>query len=169
MRSFVVPVTVALALAFAVGAGPSVALADSMDPAEPAQNKPASVTAELLILHATNQGKGIDPRVGNMPELTKPPFSAYNSYQLLDQTKLTIQRGTGTTYKLATGSELMVAFKDVIEGKPQRFVISANVQKPAGKSVLPLLEVSAKLGEIFFVAGEQYKGGILVIGIRITP
>ena len=38
-----------------------------------------------------------------------------------------------------------------------------------GTTVLPLLEVNAKAGEHFFVAGQKHKGGILVIGIKIAP
>ena len=38
-----------------------------------------------------------------------------------------------------------------------------------GNSFLPLLEVNAKPGEPFFVAGQTYKGGTLVIGIKVNP
>jgi hypothetical protein len=48
-------------------------------------------------------------------------------------------------------------------------VISASIQEPGGKTFLPLLEVNAKAGETFFVAGQKHKGGILVIGIKAAP
>jgi hypothetical protein len=32
-----------------------------------------------------------------------------------------------------------------------------------------MLEVNAKAGETFFVAGQTYKGGILVIAIKVNP
>ena len=35
--------------------------------------------------------------------------------------------------------------------------------------VPPLLEVNASPGEHFFVAGQSYKGGVLVIGVKSLP
>ena len=99
------------------------------------------------------------------------PF--YNSYKLLDRVKLPLAKGKSSTTKLPTGRELMVALKDVIDSKkkdePRKYVVTASIQKPDGNSFLPLLEVNAKPGEPFFVAGQTYKGGTLVIGIKVNP
>jgi hypothetical protein len=133
----------------------------------------ATIACEVVVLHATNDGTGIDPKIGKMPELGQPPFSSYNSYKLLDRPKLALAKGKSTTVKLPTGRDLMVTFKEVIEPKkkdePKRYTITASIQKPDGNSFLPLLEVNAKAGENFFVAGQNYKGGTLVIGIKVVP
>jgi hypothetical protein len=67
----------------------------------------------------------------------------------------------------------MVALKEIIEPKkkdePRRYLVTASIQKPDGNTFLPLLEVNAKPGEPFFVAGQTYKGGTLVIGIKVNP
>lgn len=148
-------------------------------PVANAQERPAqaatqdAVNAEVVVLHATNDGSGIDPKIGKMPELGKPPFSAYNSYKLLERLKVSLQKGKPTTTKLPNGSVLMVSLKDVVAAKkkdePKRFVVSASIQKPGGTTFLPLLEVNAKAGENFFVAGQQHMGGVLVIGIKVAP
>lgn len=150
--------------------GPSVAHAQDAAAAKPAET---TVNVELIVLHATNDGTGIDPKIGKMPELGKPPFSSYNSYKLLDRSQQSSSKTKQVTYKLPTGRDLQVSLKDVIEAKKKdeqkRYVISASIQKPGGKDFLPLLEVNAKAGETFFVAGQNYKGGVLVIGIKVNP
>ncbi|UQA63693.1 hypothetical protein E8A73_018150 [Polyangium aurulentum] len=150
--------------------GPSVA--NAQDAPAPAQAA-AAVSAEVIVLHATNDGSGIDPKIGKMAELGKPPFSSYNSYKLLDRSKMSIDKASPTKIKLPNDGVLMVSLKDVINPKKKdeqkRYVIGASIQKPGGNSFLPLLEVNAKAGETFFVAGQSHKGGILVIGIKVNP
>jgi hypothetical protein len=108
-----------------------------------------------------------------MPALSKPPFSSYNSYKLLEQTSLPLNKGQAAPLQLPTGRELRVVYKDVIDppkaGDPVRYVITASIQKADGKSFLPLVEVNAKAGEWFWVGGQEYKGGSLFIGIKLNP
>jgi hypothetical protein len=161
-----------IALCLALGAGAQGAMAD--ETRAPAQAPAASsVNVEVIVLHATNDGTGIDPKIGKIAELSKPPFSSYNSYKLLDRPKLAVAKGKEAKTKLPNDRELAVAFKDIIAPKkkddPTRYVVSASIQKPGGNTFLPLLEVNAKASEWFFVAGQTYKGGILVIGIRVLP
>jgi hypothetical protein len=162
---------VTAALGLSLGLGPSSAVAQ--DKPSPVQDEAAAVSAEIIILHATNDGTGIDPKIGKMPELGKPPFSSYNSYKLLDRSKVNLAKDKASTSKLPNDRVLQVSLKDVIAGRkkdePRKYVVSASIQKPGGNSFLPLLEVNAKAGETFFVAGQTHKGGILVIGIKIAP
>jgi hypothetical protein len=153
-----------------VPASPSGTAAPAQLPAHPA---PASISTEVMVLHGTNDNSGIDPKIGKIPALSKPPFSSYNSYKLLDGSKVALDKGKITPLKLPTGRELQLTFKDVVQpqkpGEPLRFVVSASIQKADGKSFLPNVEVNAKAGEWFFVGGQEYKGGSLVIGIRVNP
>jgi len=162
------------ALAAAVALGVSAPVAQAQDTGAPAQHQTQNaVTAELVILHATNDGSGIDPKIGKMPELGKPPFSSYNSYKLLERVKLSLGKGQQTTTKLPNDRVMGVMLKDILEGSKKgessKYVISASIQKPGGTAFLPLLEVNAKAGETFFVAGQTYKGGVLVLGLKILP
>ena len=169
MTRLFLAMTAALGVTLAAGSGG--ALAD--EPGKPAEVAPAEVAVEIVILHATNDGSGIDPKIGKMPALAQPPFSSYNSYKLLDRVKLPLAKGKSSTTKLPTGRDLMVALKDVVEpkkkGEPRRYLVTASIQKPDGNTFLPLLEVNAKPGEPFFVAGQTYKGGTVVIGIKVNP
>jgi hypothetical protein len=169
MTRLFLAMTAALGVTLAGASGG--ALAD--EAGKPADVTPAEVSVEIVILHATNDGSGIDPKIGKMPALAQPPFSSYNSYKLLDRIKLPLKKGKSSTTKLPTGRDLMVALKDVVEPKkkdePRRYLVTASIQKPDGNTFLPLLEVNAKPGEPFFVAGQSYKGGTVVIGIKVNP
>ena len=166
------------ALAISSSAGAAVPSASARDAATPQQTAsptaaPRSIASEIIVLHGTNDNSGIDPKIGKMPALSKPPFSSYNSYKLLDRTSGTLAKGAAAPFKLPTGREQSIIYKDVIEpqkqGEARRFVVQASIQKADGKSVFPLMEVNAKAGEWFFVGGQEYKGGGLVIGIKVNP
>jgi uncharacterized lipoprotein YbaY len=155
---------------------PGLSVANAQEAAAPAPAPAPAVVlipAEVVVLHATNAGTGIDAKIGKMPELGKPPLSSYNSYTLLDRSKLSIEKAGSTKIKLPNDGMLMVTIKDIIlpkkKDEPKRFVVSASIQKPGGNTFLPLLEVNAKAGETFFVAGQAHKGGVLVIGIKVNP
>jgi hypothetical protein len=163
--------------ALVLGLGTQGALADN--PVAPAQSGAAQapaaacVNVEVIVLHATNDNTGIDPKIGKIAELSKPPFSSYNSYKLLDRPKVNVCKGKVVNTKLPNGREVAVELKDIVAPKkkddPTRYVVSTSIQKPGGNTFLPLLEVNAKAGEWFFVAGQTYKSGILVIGIKVLP
>lgn len=125
---------------------------------------PATLYAEVTVLHATNSGKGIDPRIGQMPELRKPPFSAYDTYVLLERTRLPLVKDNPRQLKLPNGRVLETALRERVSADEVRF--SAAVTKPNGKEFLPLLEVKARIGQRFVVAGQSHKKGILVLVIR---
>jgi hypothetical protein len=174
MRFLYSAMTAALGIALTLPGG---AWADDARAPAPGQGAAApaqdTISSEIILLHATNDGTGIDPKIGKMPELEKPPLSSYNSYKLLDRPKISLTKGKPSTLKLPNGGDLMVTLKEVVEPKKKdegkRYVITASIQKPGGNAFLPLLEVNAKAGENFFVAGQSYKGGVLVIGIKVAP
>jgi len=160
------------ALCFALGlAAHSAAAEDAPTPSQ--SPAPAAVNMDIIVLHGTNDGSGIDPKIGKIPELSKPPFSSYNSYKLLDRPKIAVQKGKQSKVKLPNDREMAVELKDIIAPKKKddvtRYIVSTSIQKPGGNTFLPLLELNAKAGEWFFVAGQTYKGGILVIGIKVLP
>jgi hypothetical protein len=132
------------------------------DPAPPAQR---AYSAEVLVLHATNAKKGIDPRIGDMPELKKIPFSSYDSYELLQKVKLPLKKDEPKTFDLPNGRVLQTKLLEVLADGSVR--LSASINQPGGKTFLPLLEVKAKVGQAFIVAGQSYKGGILVLVVRV--
>jgi hypothetical protein len=171
MRSWTSALAVALGLAVAMpasaqgkapaGKAPAAAKGKDKRGAEE-----ASYHAEVLVLHATNSGKGIDKNIGNMPELKKPPFSSYDSYALLSRNKLPLSKDDPKTLELPNKRVLKTKLLEILPKEQLR--ISASINQPKGKTFLPLLEVKAKVGQSFIVAGQSYKGGILVLVIRVV-
>jgi hypothetical protein len=149
-----------------ISAGPSAALAEPAPGPEKSKRAEESAPffAEVTVLHATQTKKGIDPRIGSMPELAKPPFSSYDSYALLERTRLPLTKQSPRTLKLPNGRLLETRLLEVLGKDAVR--LSASINQPNGKEFLPLLEVKAKLGQPFIVAGQSYKQGILVLVIR---
>lgn len=139
--------------------------------AETPQKAPAIATdaasatpTEITVIHATQtQAPSIDPRIGNLPQLSKPPFSSYNTYKLLDRKTLSVERGKPSHYALPNGRTLQVA----VEPAGKVYKVTASISQAKGGSYLKLLEISAPKGEPFFVAGQSYDGGTLVIAITV--
>lgn len=130
-----------------------------------------TVKVEVLVLHASNQGKGVDPAIGKLPELGEPPFSSYDTYKLLSRTQLALKKDVAGASKLPNKSELEVTYKGPAPpvDKTPRYALKASIKKPGGDSALRLLEVNAPAGKYFFVAGQPHEGGILVIGMKVLP
>ena len=135
-------------------------------PAPSARPVAQPLAAEVLILHATNEKKGIDPRIGDLPELSKSPFSNYDSYQVLDRARLPLTKDDAKNLKLPNGRTLQVRLLD--EPGPDAVRLSASINRPNGTEFLPLLEVKAHVGQAFIVAGQSHKKGILVLVIRVV-
>ncbi|MGC4092422.1 MAG: hypothetical protein QM756_32005 [Polyangiaceae bacterium] len=91
---------------------------------------PVAFAAEVLVLHATNSQKGIDPRIGAMPELKKPPFSSYDSYELLDRARLPLEPKLPKTLKLPNGT---CARDALARGVGQGAGAALRQHQPAGR------------------------------------
>jgi hypothetical protein len=164
----------ALALTFAVpAAAQDGGRAPSTKPDKPKDDKAkkeraveAELSTEVMVLLATNGGKGIDARIGNMPELKKPPFSSWNSYELLSKTKIALSK-EDKTMSLPNGRVLKTKLLEVMPDK-EHVRVSHSINRPGGKTFLPLLEVKAKVGQTFIVAGQSFKGGVLVLVFRVV-
>jgi hypothetical protein len=162
----------ALVAAAGIGLAPLQTGAE-VGPAQPVKPAPpASIASEVVILRATNDDTGIDPGIGQIPALSKPPFSSYNSYHLLTRTYAMLDKDKPELVRLPTGNELRVLYKDAIlprkPGQLVRYVVAASIQKPNGNAVLPLVEYNANAGEWFWVGGQAYQGGSLFIGIKLN-
>ena len=126
--------------------------------------KPAQLFADILVLHATNSKKGIDPRIGEMPELSKPPFSAYSTYSLLKRARVPLKKDRRQQVDLPNGTGLRIELRERLAGDLVR--LAAAITRPKGEEILPLLEVKARVTQRFVVAGQSHNKGILVLVIR---
>ena len=135
--------------------------------ARPGPSDVVVVNAEVMVLLATQVpgGGSIDPAIGNLPQLRKPPLSAYNSYHLLDKRTIPLEVGRGGTYTLVNGRVLQVTF--VEPTADHGFHLKAAITQPGKSAYLKLLELTAKANEPFFVAGQTFTGGNLILAITL--
>ena len=125
--------------------------------------------AEVMVLHASKKpGEGsIDPGIGKMPQLKKPPFDAYNTFKLLDKKTISLKKGTPSSYPLVSGQKLELVLLEKTTESPARYRLGGSIRPPKGEAFLKKIEVSASANEPFFVAGQSYNGGTLVVGITV--
>ncbi len=135
----------------------------SEPPPKPAR---AGEAIELLVLHATNTKKGIDARLRDLPELGRPPFSTYDSYAVLERARLPLSPKTQKTHRLPNGRLLATELLEIQKNDVWR--LSASISEPGGSAFLPLLEVRAKVGQHFIVAGQKFRSGILVLVLTLA-
>jgi hypothetical protein len=150
--------------------GESVAEAQPLPPPLPRPLPlPGLVTAELLLLHGTNNNTGIDPKVGRIPALSKPPFSSYNSYDLVKREALELAPNRAAVTRLPNKGDLAVTYQGATQkGGATKYIVDLSIHRH-GAVVLPLLQVNATPGEMLFAAVPGYRGGVLVIGVRLMP
>ncbi len=151
----------------AASAKPRVAASHAALAAKPLAGAPEKLETviEVSVLHGTHEAKDPDPRIGNMPELSQGPFAKYASYSLLSRSELRLSRGGKRQLKLPNGRLLEARLEDILADGSSRLVASIN--RPDAKDFLPLLEVKARPGQAFIVAGQSYKRGILVLVFKV--
>ena len=130
---------------------------------------PELVGAEIMIMHATNEGKGIDPGIGDLPELKKPPFSSYDTYKLLEKPKLTVKKGKEQETKLPNDYKLFLTYKDMYpRNTGDQFAIGSRIRKPKDENDFVNVGFTTPKSKLFFLAGPKHGKGILVLAIKIT-
>jgi hypothetical protein len=127
--------------------------------------KQSETLLEVSVLHGTREAKDSDPRIGDLAELREGPFAKYTSYQLLSRAELPLSKGDKRELRLPNGRRLEARLADRLPDGSLRLVASMN--RTDAKDFVPLLEVKARPGQKFIVAGQSYKRGILVLVFKV--
>ena len=144
------------------------------DPADPSVQRlaetEAPVAGEVLILYGHNSGKGIDQRIKHLDkQLQQPPFSMFDSYELVDQSKVPLSKGKTSELTLPQDGSLTLTLTSVAgDATKKRYELKAAVRR-GGKDVIPMVTAKASQGKFFFLAGPKYKDGVMVLGFRVVP
>jgi hypothetical protein len=154
--------------ALALFAGAARADAPAPPAAQKAHDAKKSASCDLVVIHATKTdgGRAIDERLGRLP-YEKKPFSDYNAFALLDRQTLALERGKAASYAMVTGRTLRLTWSDMT--KDGRYSILAAIDQAGNGEYLKLLEVAAASGEPFFVGGQSYRGGTIIVAISVRP
>lgn len=129
--------------------------------------KTASVPAEVLVVLAKEEEGKVDPELKKLTALRRPPFNSFRSMTILSKPKLTLTPGKDAFVKLPNGRRLKLTLLRVMPDG--RYKVRAAINRPNKSDYLPLLQVVASAGDPFFVAGQSYQGGTLVVGVTVDP
>ncbi len=163
-------VVAALAAGFASMTGTAaVAGADSAGAASK-----SAPTVEISVIYAgrSDAGGSIDPSLRDLPQLTRDqPFVRYNVYKLLERREHPFEVGKPAAYPLANGRALQLTLVDMettpLPHAERRYHVRAAIGEPGKQAFLKLLEVTASEGEPFFVGGQSYQGGTLLLELVV--
>ena len=127
----------------------------------------SSVPAEVLVVLAKEEPGSIDPQLKKMTALRRPPFNSFRSMKILSRPKLTLKPGRDALVSLPNGRRMKLTLLRVMPDG--RYKVKAAINRPDKADYLPLLQVVASAGDPFFVAGQTYQGGTLVVGVIVDP
>lgn len=128
----------------------------------------AAVKGEVLVILAKEDAGDIDQKLKELHALQKAPFSGFKSMKVLSTNEVELSGEHAATVELHNGRTLQLTLlESMADG---RHKVQVSINRPGKQDYLPLLTVIAS-GEPFFVAGQRYQGGTLVIGVRVgaTP
>lgn len=158
-----------LSIAWLLGAASFGASADAQSSslARSDRQANASVPAEVLVVLAKEEQGEIDPQLKKLTALRRPPFNSFRSMKILSRPKLTLVPGKDALVSLPNGRRVKLTLLRVMPDG--RYKVRAAINRPDKSDYLPLLQVVASAGDPFFVAGQAYQGGTLVVGVIVDP
>lgn len=139
---------------------------DAQPPAAPpTTTSTTSVPAQVVVILAREVAGAIDPRLAGLGALREPPFSAFHSMDIWSEHSLTLTQGVPVTVDLPNGRVIQLVLEEVTADGRNHVRVSINRREQS--DYLPVLEVAAPPGDPFFVAGQNFMGGTLVIGVSL--
>ena len=126
----------------------------------------APVPGEVMIILASSLLPGpIDPRLANVQALRRPPFDNYTSMALLSSPRVRLTVGEAEEVRLPNGRRIRIVLREITANGRYRLQVSIN--RPGQQDYLPEMSVVTSPGDPFFIAGQSFREGTLVIGIRL--
>ena len=121
--------------------------------------------AEVLVIWASEGDGPFDPSLTSIKALKQPPFNGFKSMKIFARENLNLAPEEPREIQLPKRRKLRITLGE--RRRDGRFKVQVSINRPNKMDYLPLLEVIASPGEPFFVAGQKYYGGTLVIGVRV--
>ncbi|UJR82054.1 hypothetical protein [Sandaracinus amylolyticus] len=155
----------ALVAALSIAVCPRALAQQSATTARAGTGSAAAVRSEVFVVLASETEGTIDPALSEIPALRRPPFNAFHTMEVLSRTTSHLSAEQPIEVQLPNGRQLRVELERPTEDGRYRVRVSINT--PGQSDYLPLLQIVASPGDPFFVAGQNWQGGTLVIGVRI--
>jgi hypothetical protein len=122
----------------------------------------AKVSGEVTVVLAKEAEGEYDAKLKQLPALQKPPFNGFKSMKVLSTTPVELGADKTPSVALPNGRSLQLKLlENMADGRHKVQIAIKQEGKPD-----KLITVVAS-GEPFFVAGQSFEGGTLVIGVRV--
>jgi len=119
------------------------------------------VQAKVLVVHATEDGKYIDPKLKNLERHLQ--HLKYSSYRVMTQESVALTKDESEKVSVEGGWDVNITLLST-SGDKARF----RVRVSSKKGNLADITVAVARGRTFVVSGPKYNGGILLIPITAT-
>ena len=125
-----------------------------------------TVEGEVQIILAEEAEGTIDPRLANLEALRRAPFNLYRTLTLHSSRRIQLRVNEPRELPLPNGRRIrLVLWQITSEG---RYRIRVSINRPGQRDYLPEMSVRTSPGDPFFVAGQGFQRGTLVVGIRLS-
>lgn len=127
-------------------------------------------SCDVPVIHAVPgaaANTSIDPRIGSLRSyLTRPPFTAWHQFKLLDRKKLQVTQGGSQSFVLPNQRQATLSFLGHTQGPGEhRLRLRLRINHPEGKHrVLDTTFVLDEGGVVLHV-GQQHQGGVLILAV----
>jgi hypothetical protein len=124
-----------------------------------------TLAGEVLVLLASENEGSVDPSLSHVHALKHPPFNVFKSIKIMSRSPVQLVADKAIEIDLPNGRKVhLTLLERQADGRTK---VQVSINRPNEKDYLPLLQVIARSGEHFFVAGQKFEGGTLVIGVRV--
>ena len=123
------------------------------------------VSGEMFVVLASQNAGTTDPSLAREPALQQPPFNMFHSMRVLERSPMSLQASQSYSHALPNGRTIRVELLGQLPNG--RYRVRVSINRPGQSDYLQLLTVVAAPGDPFFVVGQSYQGGTLVIGLRV--
>jgi hypothetical protein len=123
------------------------------------------VPAQVTIILGSTEGAGVSPELQKIEALKKAPFDAFPKKALLKRVDVVIEVGSFKEIELPNGRKLKLSVLE--KTKDGGYRVSVSINRPNQQDYLPVVTVVAAPGDPFFVAGQKYDGGTMIIGLSV--
>jgi hypothetical protein len=129
----------------------------------PEASADAPPKAEVMVVHATKcEKKSVDPALGDTP-----PALGYDCLKLVEKKMLPLSLNQATTTPLPNGRTFQLVHSAKVGN---RYKVTASISPADGSAgFTKLADITADPNKPFNVGGFSYKGGVLVLTVRIVP
>jgi hypothetical protein len=119
------------------------------------------VRCDLLAIEASNRGQGIDAALTQHTSmLSKPPFSAFDTFKLVSRHAYDLQLGVPAPLSLPAPLVGTLAYNSETNAKLD---LTLTITRPQAKPVT--VQGKASPGSPFFAAGFKSSGGTWIFGV----